>query len=827
MRRLVLLCLLFCPSLYAAPTDIASWGFEETGGVADCSNEVLNNPKDATPLSDFYNSDQDADLMVCNNNNANTGSRALYSKCIYDGVTTDERTQVVLRAPNVDGGSYLQFGGDKTVSYWLGFAMLIPNWDLDVTDGKQIDIFDVHHRPEACDSNQIETLQLKIRQNGTAHQWNLQLIGQNGSAACSTGRTNHGNINVGPVVTGRWVNYVFKFVYSYLGAGEFSMWADGNLAYDISGINIGYNSAANKQDFLKFGVYQSGACKSGGGCSVELREVYYDDITIAKCDIGEDCYDVVAPGATPPGSHCSNGVQDGDETGIDCGGSCAPCTPEIGPGVERPQADLLGRRDVYEIPFLGQNDTCRSGWTCESLELPTGTPACAGASGVGNAANEYIVRDCAGFANINNAAYDKIFACPVDCPTTDVTLTESRASNDKKWFGWWTDGSYSEAEHSINTPDVAQARVQNIILNGADNWLIDRLWLYEGISITDSSSSENNIFNRITAEQPDAQDIVYVGVDNQSNYFQRSVFRNCTQTAGVNYSAAQVRKGATDTRFVYNQMEKCFPIIYAPDSGATDYLDALIIHNNDFAGLNSGGTKTCGGPAIAIGSPTSGTSSAEWGRIEYNRFRRFRAADAACAGTFTKGGAIWAFGNAQYGLVRSNYIDDSISLFRADTGASATNWSFINNIGYQITDQTGAETSYFIDGGAGLDNHEVYFNTCHTCDSPINRGNTGEFKANVLIDSGALTGTWGASGKEDYNTYTNSTKGSEANVLEYTNAQWTPVFDDLNQPLFYITGPDSQIVPDIVPTASSPAEFKTFMGTNKANLDPGAGLGVE
>lgn len=30
-------------------------------------------------------------------------------------------------------------------------------------------------------------------------------------------------------------------------------------------------------------------------------------------------------GATPPGSTCNDGIQNGDETGVDCGGSCAPC----------------------------------------------------------------------------------------------------------------------------------------------------------------------------------------------------------------------------------------------------------------------------------------------------------------------------------------------------------------------------------------------------------------------------------------------------------------------------------------------------------------------
>jgi hypothetical protein len=36
---------------------------------------------------------------------------------------------------------------------------------------------------------------------------------------------------------------------------------------------------------------------------------------------------ISGPAVTPPSGNCTNGIQDGTETGIDCGGTCSPCPP--------------------------------------------------------------------------------------------------------------------------------------------------------------------------------------------------------------------------------------------------------------------------------------------------------------------------------------------------------------------------------------------------------------------------------------------------------------------------------------------------------------------
>lgn len=61
--------------------------------------------------------------------------------------------------------------------------------------------------------------------------------------------------------------------------------------------------------------------------------------------------------ATRSEPNCKNGFQDGDETGVDCGGSCTLlCTPEVLPMISRGDARLLRiATSTYEIVVLVEN----------------------------------------------------------------------------------------------------------------------------------------------------------------------------------------------------------------------------------------------------------------------------------------------------------------------------------------------------------------------------------------------------------------------------------------------------------------------------------------
>ncbi|NNT70838.1 T9SS type A sorting domain-containing protein [Flavobacterium sp. IMCC34852] len=56
---------------------------------------------------------------------------------------------------------------------------------------------------------------------------------------------------------------------------------------------------------------------------------------------------ISGPGVSPPPSNCTNGIQDGTETGVDCGGSCSPCPPPA-PAVAAP-APTQAAVDVISV----------------------------------------------------------------------------------------------------------------------------------------------------------------------------------------------------------------------------------------------------------------------------------------------------------------------------------------------------------------------------------------------------------------------------------------------------------------------------------------------
>ncbi len=68
-------------------------------------------------------------------------------------------------------------------------------------------------------------------------------------------------------------------------------------------------------------------------------------------ETGIDCGGDCTPCATPPTSSCTDGIQNGNETGIDCGGSCTPCANDIG---DNPDTGITSC-DVFGISYIDDN----------------------------------------------------------------------------------------------------------------------------------------------------------------------------------------------------------------------------------------------------------------------------------------------------------------------------------------------------------------------------------------------------------------------------------------------------------------------------------------
>jgi gliding motility-associated-like protein len=86
------------------------------------------------------------------------------------------------------------------------------------------------------------------------------------------------------------------------------------------------------------------------GCSAEYANV---QIVCPTCDDGiqngnEDGIDCGGPDCEPC-DDCFDGIQNGDEEGVDCGGSCTPCQRNL-PNVLTPNGDSYN--DTWQVTFL-------------------------------------------------------------------------------------------------------------------------------------------------------------------------------------------------------------------------------------------------------------------------------------------------------------------------------------------------------------------------------------------------------------------------------------------------------------------------------------------
>ncbi|WP_172826949.1 di-heme oxidoredictase family protein [Flammeovirga sp. SJP92] len=94
------------------------------------------------------------------------------------------------------------------------------------------------------------------------------------------------------------------------------------------------------------GVDCGGSCAP---CQTEPLPTCDDGIQNGD-ETGVDCGGSCALCQTEPSPTCDDGIQNGDETGVDCGGSCAPCQVEE-PGtevvVEAESATILGGASLY------------------------------------------------------------------------------------------------------------------------------------------------------------------------------------------------------------------------------------------------------------------------------------------------------------------------------------------------------------------------------------------------------------------------------------------------------------------------------------------------
>jgi hypothetical protein len=217
---------------------------------------------------------------------------------------------------------------DGVINYWRTFegpnpvAQIIDNPD---TDGGAVPV--------------TKVLELQVDQNSACYAGAENIHGTLGSwildgtveSNLSLSMDINSNLPLGRVGV-KMVNSTGGSVFEITDAqGDYSVagqWQ--TLTWDIS---VGANSGENN-NIDQIIVFADWRCNAGATPRPENVILLVDNITWGANKLTD-----------PPGPSCANGIQDGDETGVDCGGSCSnDCIPD--PLTSAPQFGSTGT-DLY------------------------------------------------------------------------------------------------------------------------------------------------------------------------------------------------------------------------------------------------------------------------------------------------------------------------------------------------------------------------------------------------------------------------------------------------------------------------------------------------
>ena len=343
MRKLfyiLLLCSFFCGRSFGQANGIIfDTPFEST-------SEVTNNGDTANSV---WESNGKPFTLVTNN--VRQGNSAI--RLSYENSST--RTEL-----NTD--AVLNWG----MEYWIGLAMRVVE---DVTTGR------VALQMRQIPTNSTNPITLRSAANGQiriAHSTNPS----NADATPVSGASWGANSTYFNRTIGEWIDIVIHYIGHYQN-GTMEVWINGEKLVNIQNGTTLYRRDENGNIldgviYLKIGPYWGNTTPSG---------IYeYDRYRVWEGSGGS--YEAVHPtGASPNGSNptpnCNDGIMNGDETGVDCGGSCDPC-PTCNDGImngDETGVDCGGSCDPCPTCNDGVMNGDETGVDCGGSCDPCGTPA--------------------------------------------------------------------------------------------------------------------------------------------------------------------------------------------------------------------------------------------------------------------------------------------------------------------------------------------------------------------------------------------------------------------------------------------------------------------
>ena len=499
----------------------------------------------------------------------------------------------------------------------------------------------------------------------------------------------------------------------------------------------------------------------------------------------------------------------------------------------------------------------------------TGGPSCAGASAEGGAADEYIIRDNAGFAELADVNYEKFFLCPGDYTGAGTTtITRNCSEGTPCWLVYYnaTDPGTHPGTWAWNSAD--RTHLTRIDLNGASWWRFVRVqWglfnptFTPGAAIPKDGAAGTTLIPTCSRPDQGSTDIIFDQIlcEGFTSHGMGS------KTAGSNDRITLKKSVVRFPHIEDNKDSNCIAIFssvdfYAISNEVYDCTDAFhlenpgafgtIIENNDIY-LSSRIWVDCASSTTAPVQDNNGECACWENFIDLkdvgdsindavtliagNRFHGGREVhqDATSCGGSGGGGQMIQKSNAAEDAWRVNIINNMAWDYKS-AGGSTNDAVFWNNVGGvsrnfsvigNVMDISGAPAKSAM--RPGFQDAEIYLNTVIGAAAwtrySTGGGQSTEALCNTLIDvaDGIAGATPPAGSKIGYNAFIAS--GAEEEVgfagTNYEQATLANMnFDDLRINYNLITGsPDQYTFTDIVPSATTPAAY--------LNLCPGTGDG--
>jgi parallel beta helix pectate lyase-like protein len=343
-----------------------------------------------------------------------------------------------------------------------------------------------------------------------------------------------------------------------------------------------------------------------------------------------------------------------------------------------------------------------------------------------------------------------------------LTLQSSGSASQRKVLRYYRAGDNDDSPWNQG---ANQAKIQDITIDSTSYWIVHRLATvgtggYEHIKLRDGSS--NNIINRVLSENSRVQGLLITNNSN-NNTFQNSVIRNSQKIYGVSVYGISIGE-SSDAHVVNSEVYDIaghllqFYQTSIPSPGA-------VLENNDFY-TNSSMRTDCNGnyttsgncvvaePSVSI--KTDGTQAKPI-QIIKNRFWGARRTDTTlcCDGGGEDGGLVNVVAGAQSAdwiAIKENVLLDAqsgISYYPSGSTRTSVIGNVVSKIKrYHSSFGTGAIAMGYADRA------EMYLNTIVDSDIWTSlSGSNGDIRCNVVINSGAASGSLGSGTQVDYNAF--------------------------------------------------------------------------